>query len=184
MQRQDVESHLESAMKPHLDLACVKLETRTFIWKIERFSEVLRRARTGEILSIGSSSFYTDRTESYGYKLKVKMFPNGQGRGVNTHLSVLIVVMKGEYDAILPWPFKKKVKFTLIDQQRNLEAERENFTRQFVTDSHPFFERPTQEEGSSGRGYADFISHEALHKKHYILDDTLFLQVEVGPSFS
>lgn len=72
----------------------------------------------------------------------------------------------------------------MIDQQRNLEAERENFTRQFITDNHPFFERPTQEEGSSERGYADFISHEALHKKHYIVDDTLFLQVEVGPSFS
>ena len=179
-----MESHLESDLKPHLDLACIKLETRTFIWKIESFSEVLRRARNGEMLSIGSSPFYTDRTESYGYKLKVKMFPNGQGRGVNTHLSVLIVVMKGDYDAILPWPFKKKVKFTLIDQQKNLGTERENFTRQFITDNHPCFARPTQEDGSTGRGYADFISHEALRKRHYIVDDALFLQVEVGPSSS
>ena len=32
-----------------------------------------------------------------------------------THLSVFMVLMKGEYDAILRWPFNKKVKFTLID---------------------------------------------------------------------
>ena len=171
-------------MKPHLDLACVKLETRTFIWKIERFSQAMRRARTGEMLSIGSSPFYTDRTESYGYKLKVKLFPNGQGRGVNTHLAVLLFVMKGEYDAILPWPFKKKVKFTVIDQQEHLDAERENVTRQLTPDNHPCFTRPTQEENSTGRGYADFISHEALLKGRYIVDDTLFLQVEVGPSSS
>ena len=69
------------------------------------------------MLSIGSSPFYTDRTESYGYKLKVKLFPNGQGCGVNTHLAVLLFVMKGEYD--VTWPFKKKVKFTVIDQQEN-----------------------------------------------------------------
>ena len=165
-------------MKPHLDLACVKLETRTFIWKIEHFSEVLRQARAGEVLSISSSPFYTDRTESYGYKLKVRMFPNGQGRGMNTHLSALIVVMKGHYDAILPWPLKKKIEFTLIDQPENLDAERENFTRQFITDNHPCFTRPTQEECRSWRGYADFISHEALHRRHYIVMTLCFFRLK------
>jgi len=28
--------------------------------------------------------------------------------------------MKGEYDALLPWPFNKKVTFTLIDQDEDL----------------------------------------------------------------
>ena len=40
---------------------------------------------------------------------------------------VTIVLMKGEYDAILPWPFKNKLKITLIDQQEDL-VERENIT--------------------------------------------------------
>ena len=123
-------------MKPHLDLACVKLETRTFIWKIERFSEVLRQAKAGEKKKIESIPFYTGRTERCGYKLRVWMFPNGDRVSGNAHLCVCIVLMKGEYDTILPWPFKKRVTFTLIDQQGN-PVERENVAKYFVAGDHP-----------------------------------------------
>ena len=67
------------------------------------FWDILRQAKTGKKYQIESDPFYTA-----GYKLKVKIYPNGSGSGKNTHLSMFIVVMKGEYDAILPWPFKKK----------------------------------------------------------------------------
>jgi len=137
-----MESHLESDVKPHLDLACVKLETRTFIWKIEHFREVLRQAKAEEKKAIDSSPFYTDRAESYGYKLKISVEANGSGCAKNTHLSVFIVVMKGQYDAILPWPFKKKVQFTLIDQQED-PAQRENITRHFIAgENSESFKRP------------------------------------------
>lgn len=35
---------------------------------------------------------------------------NGDGTGKRTHLSLFIVIMKGEYDALLPWPFRNKVR--------------------------------------------------------------------------
>ncbi len=193
-----MESHLQSAMKPHLDLACVKLkdtevklsetqkklETRMFIWKISNFSEILRQAKSGEKNVLESAPFYTARTESYGYKLKVRIYSYGRGSGKNTHLSVFIYVMKGEYDAILPWPFKKKVKFTLIDQQEG-SVKRENVTMQFIPANIPeCFARPTQKENIKGHGYAQFISQEKLHSRRYLVDNTLFLQVEVGPSSS
>ena len=177
-----MELHLKSDVKPHLDLACVKLETRTFIWKIERFSEALRQAKAGEKTKIESTPFYTDRTESYGYKLRVWIFPNGDRVSGNGHLCVCIVLMKGEYDAILPWPFKKKVEFTLIDQQED-PVKRENVALCFMTGDHPeYFVRPTENNASIARGYPKFVSHEKLHSRRYIVDDTLFLQVEVGPS--
>lgn len=179
-----MESHLESDMKIHLDLACVKLETRTFIWEIERFSEVLRQAKAQEKPSMDSSPFYTDRAESSGYKLKVRIFPNGEETGENTHLSVFIVVTKGEYDGMLPWPFKRKVRFTLIDQQGDL-VERQNITRYFTPRKYPeCFARPKSEDSNQGFGFVQFVSHEALHSRRYIVDDTLFLQVDVGPSSS
>ncbi len=182
-------------MKPHLDLACVKvkdtevklnetrekLETRMFIWKISNFSEILRQAKTGEKNVLESAPFYTARTESYGYKLKAKIYSYGCGSGKNTHLSVFIYVMKGEYDAILPWPFKKKVKFTLIDQQEE-PIKRENVTQQFIPDNRECFARPKQEENSTGAGFPKFISHEKLHSRRFLVGDTLFLQVEVSPS--
>ncbi|XP_078355890.1 TNF receptor-associated factor 4-like [Oculina patagonica] len=213
VQRQDVDCHLESEMKPHLDLACVKLQntevklnetevklndaqkelattrklvdTRTFIWKIDDFSDILSQAKTLKESCIESPPFYTDKTESYGYKLKVKVYPNGVEPYKNTHLSVYIVGMKGEYDAILPWPFKKRVKISLIDQQED-SAKRENISRQFVADYFPdSFARPGKED-NSGLGYSSFVSHEKLYSRRYmyLVDDTVFLQVEIGPSRS
>ncbi|XP_078350481.1 TNF receptor-associated factor 4-like isoform X4 [Oculina patagonica] len=208
VRRNQVESHLQSAVRLHLDLACIKLNntevklndtqmkletttklveefnTRMFILKINNFSEILRQAKTEEKYKVESPPFYTERSGGYGYKLKVKLFPNGDESGKNTHLSVVFVVMKGAFDAILPWPFKKKVKFTLIDQQED-SVERENVDYEFIPGNYPAcFARPTQEKGNSGFGSDKFISHEQLHSRRYLVDDTLFLQVEVGPRFS
>ena len=36
--------------------------------------------------------------------------------GKGTHLSFFFVVMKGPFDALLPWPFKQKVALTIINQ--------------------------------------------------------------------
>ena len=40
-----------------------------------------------------------------GYKLQLLIYPKGYNAGYNTHLSVYICVMKGEYDDKLQWPF-------------------------------------------------------------------------------
>ena len=156
-----------------------KFDTRIFIWKINNFSEILRQAKTDGKSNRESTPFYTDRSENYGYKIKVKVFPNGDWLGKNSYLSVYIIVMKGEYDAILPWPFRKKVRFTLIDQQED-PFKRENFVRQFVPVSYSdAFARPVKEE-NPGCGCHKFLSHEQLHSRRYIVDDTLFLQVEIS----
>jgi len=31
--------------------------------------------------------------------------------GKGSHMSLFFVVMKGEYDALLPWPFRQKVRW-------------------------------------------------------------------------
>ena len=168
----DTQEKLETARKQ-----VEKLDQR-FGWKIENFSNLLRQAKTGETLFFSSNPFCG--TESCGYKLKVRIDPNGFGSGKNTHLSVHIYVMKGKYDAILPWPFKKKVTITLIDQQEDLNK-RENVIMSFIPGNSPqSFARPTQEENSAGYGYPEFISHEKLHSRRYLVDDTLFLQTEIG----
>ena len=151
---------------------------REFIWKINNFNEILRQAKTEENKMIESVPFYTER---YGYKLKVKVYPNGRKSGNNTHLSVYIIVMKGEYDAILPWPFKEKARFTLIDQQEN-PRERENIVMRVFPGNHlESSARPINREENKSRGHVEFISHGKLYSRRYLVDDILFLQVEVGP---
>ena len=232
--RREVESHLQAAMRLHLDLACVKLsETQkkfeettkrleervnaleehihfseekcdtqkkfeettkkleervnaleehihfseekceSFAWKIDGFSEVLRKAKSGEEASKESSSFYI-----CGYKCKLQLYSNGNGVGKNTHLSIFFVIIKGEYDAMLTWPFQKKVTFTLVDQQENAN-DRENIVKSFTSDSkRRNFERPVKEE-NIGRGLAKFVSHEELQKRRYIVDDAIFIQFHI-----
>ena len=204
IQRREVESHLQADMRLHLDLACVKLgdtqkkleETTSklqkleksvsvlekgihcsdekfdsFTWRIDGFSEVLRKAKSVEETILLSSPFYR-----YGYKCKIGIYPNGFGSGENTHLTVYLVIMKGEYDATLTWPFGKKFTFTLIDQQEN-EHDRENIVQSITPDPKlSNFARPVEEE-NLGWGFHRFVSHEQLQKRHYIVDDTIFFQV-------
>ena len=187
-------------MRLHLDLACVKLhktevlfrETtkkleekisalenkplqcqEVFTWKISGFSE---KNTTGS--KIHSAPFYTGEN---GYKVRLRLYPNGIGSGKNTHLSLFLVVMKGEYDPILPWPFHKKVTFILIDQSENL-SDREDIVKSVTT--HPedlkCNARPKTEE-NSGKGFPQFASHDELMEEGYIVNDTIFIQVKVVP---
>ena len=215
-----MESHLESATRVHLDLACVKLNrtedelneaknrlkkiddkfdnalsalnkamrllqlsnvkhTNEFLWRIDGFSEILKKAKNEGKEEIYSDPFYTKtEIDGFGYKLKVLIYPDGTGDGKNTHLSVFIIIMKGEYDAVLTWHFRKKVTFTLIDQQDKLHK-RENKTAKVTGENSPSFTRPTTEENIAV-GFPCFISHEELKSQHYIVDDTLFLQVTIS----
>ncbi|XP_022784377.1 TNF receptor-associated factor 2-like isoform X2 [Stylophora pistillata] len=76
-----------------------------FVWKVSDFSDIMRQAKAGVQRIFESSPFYT---ENYGYRLKLRILPNGGGTAVNSHLSVSVIVTKGEYDAIFPWPFKSR----------------------------------------------------------------------------
>ena len=152
-----------------------KMETPTFVWKLSAFSEMLRQAKQGRNVKIHSTPFYT---APFGYKLRLYVKPNGDGSGKNTHLSVFVILMKGEYDGMLLWPFNQKVSFTLIDQQESSD-ERENIVMHFRAENNPEnFMRPESEE-NRGRGFTRFVSHEKLKTRKFIMHDTLFIQVDV-----
>ena len=193
-------------MRLHLDLACVKLSAvsdtqkkfeettkklekkvnalekhihyseencESFTWRIDGFSEVLRKAKSREETTKDSSPFYR-----CGYKVKLSITPDGEGSGKNTHLSVYLIIMKGEFDAMLTWPFHKKVTFTLIDQQENAN-DRENIVKFFTSDpKHRNFEMPVKEENIA-RGHVKFVSHEKLQERRYIVDDAIFIQFHI-----
>ena len=89
--------------------------------------------------------------------------------------------MKGKYDAIVTWPFQKKVTFTLIDQQEK-SKDRKNIVNSFITESkRESFKRPVKEE-NVGSGFAKFVSHKELEKRRYIVDDTIFIQLRITSS--
>ena len=184
-------------MQVHLDLACVKLtdteeELRTtkekleqrvgvlenrgwphynvYTWKIGGFQEILRRAKAGDIVWMDSDPFHTGEC---GYKFRIRLYPNGNGEGERTHLSLFLQNIEGEYDAILQWPFPKKVTLTMIDQQGNLDDRQTvSFTVSGRWESRP----------SKGKevcwGCQKFVSHDKLQERAYIVDDTIFIQAK------
>lgn len=169
---------LENAMEL-LKLSSIK-HNNVFPWRIDSFSEFFIEAKNGRKQKIQSDPFYTKtETGSFGYKLRVGIYPNRLGDYKNTHLSVIVAVTKGEYDAILRWLFNKTMNSTLIDQQDDPD-QRENVTREIVAKKIPSFARPETEE-NTGWGIHNFISHLKLHSRRYIVADTLFLQVEISP---
>ena len=159
-----------------------------FIWKITFFSDSLRQAKKGVKERIESVPFYTG---CYGYKLKVVAYPYDTNDLLLAHgpyLSIGIVLMEGEYDDMLPWPFSKKITFTIIDQNKDLK-ERQNPTNYFSPgrlDSlmhvrKIFSERPGGKKMAVEDKLWFFISHKVLQTRQYIVNDTLFLQVDVEP---
>ena len=60
-----------------------------------------------------SPSFYT---HSRGYKLCVNVDANGYGSGQNSHISVFLFLMLGEYDESPKWPFQGDITVRLLNQ--------------------------------------------------------------------
>ena len=143
----------------------------TYIWKIDNYSRRFQEAVSGKTLSIYSPPFYVGR---FGYKVCARMYPNGDGIGKGTHMSMFFVIMRGEYDALLPWPFVQKVHFRLIDQDRI----RDGYDA-FRPEPHSSsFKRPTSDMNIAS-GCPTFISQSELRQGGFIRSDTMFVKISV-----
>ena len=76
------------------------------MWKLKDVTRRRREAVSGQVNSIYSYPFYSSR---HGYKMCARLYFNGDGMGRGTHLSLYFVIMQGEFDDLLRWPFKQKV---------------------------------------------------------------------------
>ncbi|XP_054913055.1 TNF receptor-associated factor 3 [Poeciliopsis prolifica] len=162
-----------------MDLRFQVLETAsyngTLIWKIRDYKRRKQEAVAGKTLSLYSQPFYTGY---FGYKMCARVYLNGDGMGKGTHLSLFFVVMKGEYDALLPWPFKQKVTLMLMDQTPS----RKHLGDAFKPDPHSSsFRRPTAEMNIAS-GCPLFVAQSVLETGSYIKDDTIFIKVTVDTS--
>lgn len=144
------------------------------IWKITDYKMKKKEAVEGRVLSIFSQPFYTSRC---GYRLCARAYLNGDGSGKGTHVSLYFVVMRGEFDSLLPWPFKQKVTLMLLDQSGKKNHIMEVFRADPNSSS---FKRPDGEMNIAS-GCPRFVAHTVLEntKNTYIRDDTLFLKVVV-----
>ncbi|XP_013383071.1 TNF receptor-associated factor 3-like [Lingula anatina] len=159
-----------------IDLRFQVLETASYdgilIWKIRDYTRRKHEATTGKTLSLYSQPFYTSR---FGYKMCARVYLNGDGMGKGTHMSLFFVVMRGDYDALLQWPFRQKVTLMLLDQDSGRRHLSDTFRPDPTSSS---FKKPTSEMNVAS-GCPLFVSQSVLESKTYVKDDTIFIKVIV-----
>ncbi|XP_015418286.1 PREDICTED: TNF receptor-associated factor 3 isoform X2 [Myotis davidii] len=162
-----------------MDLRFQVLETASYngvlIWKIRDYKRRKQEAVMGKTLSLYSQPFYTGY---FGYKMCARVYLNGDGMGKGTHLSLFFVIMRGEYDALLPWPFRQKVTLMLMDQG----SSRRHLGDAFKPDPNSSsFKKPSGEMNIAS-GCPVFVAQTVLENGTYIKDDTIFIKVIVDTS--
>ena len=143
-----------------------------YVWKIDHYSRRYDEAVSGQTPSIYSPPFYVGR---FGYKVCARLYPNGDGSGKGTHMSIFFAIMRGEYDALVPWPFIQKVHLRLLDQDRI----RDVFDAFRPDPNSVSFKRPTSDMNVAS-GCPTFVSHSELRMGGFVRDDTMFIKVTVN----
>ncbi|CAF1206684.1 unnamed protein product [Adineta steineri] len=145
-----------------------------FIWIIRNVQTRMDEARSGKQTSIYSSPFYSSST---GYKMCLSLYLNGDGNARQTHISLFFVLMRGEYDAILKFPFHYKVIFCLYDQTDTKNHIIDSFRPDIKSNS---FQRPTTDMNTAS-GIPKFVPLTIFQqeKNPYVLNDTMFINVMI-----
>ena len=145
------------------------------VWKITNYKRRKQEAVAGQTLSLYSQPFFTCR---YGYRMCARAYLNGDGVGKGTHFSVFFVVMRGEYDNLLQWPFKQKVTLTLMDQ----DTGRRHLSDTFKPNPNSSSFRMPASEMNVASGCPLFARHSQLEQSPYLKDDCLFIKITVDLS--
>ena len=143
----------------------------TMIWKIPQFAQRMVDAQSGKYTSIFSLPFYTSR---YGYKLCLRLYILGDGIGKGTHMSLFFVVMRGEFDNILQWPFTYKVTFRLLNQSGG-----KDIVDSFLPDPMSSSFKKPKTDMNVASGCPRFVPISDIKSGGYIVDDTIFIKMKV-----
>ena len=148
--------------------------TGHMIWKIDNFEKRFEQAVIGKTTALHSAPSFTDK---YGYKFCARLYLNGDGMGKGTHVSLFFVLMKSEFDSLLPWPFSKTVTFTLLNQDNSEKNVKESFNADVKSSS---FKRPTKHMNIAS-GCPFFVAQEKLKEpgNGFIKDGCFYLDIKV-----
>ena len=127
-----------------------------------------------------SPPFYT---HTHGYKFCLQVYPNGDGIGKCSHISVFACLQQGEYDNNLGWPFEGHFVIELLNNKQDTEHHSVVLTFDRYTDPKSICSsRLIGEEKATRFGFSQFIHHSSLIynstiNTEYLQNDCLRLRV-------
>ncbi len=126
-----------------------------------------------------SPSFY-----SYigGYRLRIKVTPNGIFFGEGSHLSLTVYIMKGVFDDYLRWPFRGSVTVALLDQLNDTDHKVETITFDKGTSIKASGRVIGRDINEKGLVMYEFFDHSWLkpnskNRKLYVKEDKILFKV-------
>ncbi|CAF3315457.1 unnamed protein product [Rotaria sp. Silwood2] len=146
----------------------------TLLWKITNFQEKMIDAQSERQTSIYSPPFYSSPN---GYKMRARLYLNGDGNARRTHMSLFFVLMRSFNDPMLKFPFNYKVTFCLYDQTSAQRHIIDSFRPDIRSSS---FQRPRSDMNIAS-GIPKFFPLEIIQQEGnpYVRDDTMFIKVMV-----
>lgn len=118
-----------------------------------------------------SPPFYT---HAQGYKMCLRVAANGKGCGKETHISVEVCLMKGEFDDQLEWPFKGNIAIQLLNQQQSDDG---HYTRTVYQALALRYSKKEEEQNIINVwGYNKYKPHRELRPK-YLKSDCLSFRI-------
>lgn len=124
--------------------------------------------------SIYSPPFYLSPN---GYRMRLRLFINGDGTGKGTHMSLFFVIMPGDHDNHLKWPFQYPATFSIVDQAAT-DGDQQHVEASFLPNSHPeCFQKPDRVMNTA-IGIPKFFPLETfeIHANRHILNDTMYIR--------
>jgi hypothetical protein len=109
--------------------------------------------------------------------MRARLWLNGNGSGLHTHMSLFFQLMQGPNNSFLKFPFNYKVAFCLYDQSSTQQHKTNTFRPDIGSDS---FQRPRSEMNIAS-GIPKFVPLSLIQQEGnpYVRDDTIFIKVMV-----
>lgn len=109
--------------------------------------------------------------------MRLRLYLAGDGNARRSHVSLFFVLMRGEYDAVLQFPFSYKITFCLLDQTLQKRHIIDSFRPDVKSNS---FQRPRSDMNIAS-GIPKFCPLTAIQADNnpYVQDDTMLIKVFV-----
>ena len=103
---------------------------------------------------------------------------NGVDSSVGKQVALFVHMMQGDYDSILEWPFRGRIKLSILDQTDGAEN-RHHITKIVITPNNLSFQRPITSRNPVGYGYEEFAPIEAIRELQYVRNNTMLVKIQI-----
>uniref|UniRef100_A0A915BWY4 MATH domain-containing protein n=1 Tax=Parascaris univalens TaxID=6257 RepID=A0A915BWY4_PARUN len=146
-----------------------------YLWRLSNYANIYANARRGQPAIVHSAVFSSHR---HGYKLALAFAPYGDSDAIGESNSIFLTIIRGEYDAILPWPFICPITFTMINQKNGGDVSRILTPR--VTDANMIFLARPNSERNPAFGLKSFVELRMMEEREvFVRNDICFIRVHI-----